>query len=46
MHDFVILRDLAIIFATGVLAQDRGIDCLVVDYAVLKGTDDPTQRLF
>jgi RecB family endonuclease NucS len=29
-----------------VLAQDRGIDCLTVDYAVLKGTDDPTQRLF
>ena len=29
-----------------VLATDRGIDCLTVDYAVLKGTDDPTQRLF
>src|SRR5207253_9328855 len=29
-----------------VLAQDRGIDCLTIDYAVLKGTDDPTQRLF
>ncbi len=29
-----------------VLAADRGIDCLTVDYAVLKGTDDPTQRLF
>ena len=29
-----------------VLARDRGIDCLTVDYAVLKGTDDPTQRLF
>jgi hypothetical protein len=29
-----------------VLAGDRGIDCLTVDYAVLKGTDDPTQRLF
>jgi hypothetical protein len=29
-----------------VLASDRGIDCLTVDYAVLKGTDDPTQRLF
>ena len=28
-----------------VLAADRGIDCLTVDYAVLKGTDDPTQRL-
>ncbi|MCZ2822145.1 endonuclease NucS [Modestobacter sp. VKM Ac-2977] len=29
-----------------VLAADRGIDCLTVDYAVLKGTDDPSQRLF
>ena len=29
-----------------VLAQDRGIDCVTVDYAVLKGTDDPSQRLF
>jgi RecB family endonuclease NucS len=29
-----------------VLAIDRGIDCVTVDYAVLKGTDDPTQRLF
>jgi RecB family endonuclease NucS len=29
-----------------VLAGDRGIDCVTVDYAVLKGTDDPTQRLF
>ena len=29
-----------------VLADDRGIDCVTVDYAVLKGTDDPTQRLF
>jgi RecB family endonuclease NucS len=25
-----------------VLAQDRGIDCVTVDYAVLKGTDDPS----
>ena len=25
-----------------VLAADRGIDCVTVDYAVLKGTDDPT----
>ncbi len=25
---------------------DRGIDCLTVDYAVLKGTDDPSARLF
>ena len=29
-----------------VLATDRGIDCLTVDYAVLKGTDDPSARLF
>ena len=29
-----------------VLAGDRGIDCVTVDYAVLKGTDYPTQRLF
>ena len=29
-----------------VLARDRGIDCVTVDYAVLKGTDDPSQRLF
>ena len=29
-----------------VLAGDRGIDCVTVDYAVLKGTDDPSQRLF
>src|SRR5918998_1477562 len=29
-----------------VLATDRGIDCVTVDYAVLKGTDDPSQRLF
>jgi hypothetical protein len=29
-----------------VLAADRGIDCVTVDYAVLKGTDDPSQRLF
>src|SRR5687767_11346938 len=29
-----------------VLASDRGIDCVTVDYAVLKGTDDPSQRLF
>ena len=29
-----------------VLAGDRGIDCLVVDYDVLRGTDDPTARLF
>ncbi|KGA10183.1 MAG: nuclease [actinobacterium acAMD-2] len=29
-----------------VLATDRGIECLVVDYDVLRGTDDPTARLF
>jgi RecB family endonuclease NucS len=29
-----------------VLAADRGIDCLTVDYAVLKDTDDPSARLF
>jgi RecB family endonuclease NucS len=29
-----------------VLAGDRGIDCVTVDYAVLKGTDDPSARLF
>ena len=28
------------------LATDRGIDCVTVDYAVLKGTDDPSARLF
>ena len=26
-----------------VLAADRGIDCVTVDYAVLKGTDDPSR---
>lgn len=29
-----------------VLAGDRGIACLTVDYEVLRGTDDPTERLF
>lgn len=29
-----------------VLAQDRGIRCLLLDYAAMKGTDDPSQRLF
>ena len=29
-----------------VLAADRGIDCVTVYYAVLKGTDDPSARLF
>lgn len=29
-----------------VLAGDRGIDCVVVDYDALRGLDDPTSRLF
>ncbi|HJQ05638.1 MAG TPA: endonuclease NucS [Nocardioides sp.] len=29
-----------------VLAEDRGIACAVVDYDVLRGLDDPTDRLF
>ena len=29
-----------------VLAGDRGIACLTLDYDVLRGTDDPTERLF
>jgi RecB family endonuclease NucS len=29
-----------------VLATDRGIACVTVDYDVLRGTDDPTDRLF
>jgi RecB family endonuclease NucS len=29
-----------------VLATDRGIDCVVLDYDALRGVDDPTQRLF
>jgi len=28
------------------LARDRGIDCLVLDYDLLRGVDDPSQRLF
>jgi len=28
------------------LAEDRGIRCLVVDYETLRGTDDPSLRLF
>lgn len=28
------------------LAEDRGIRCVVLDYDALKGTDDPTARLF
>ena len=29
-----------------VLAGDRGIACAVIDYDLLRGMDDPTQRLF
>jgi RecB family endonuclease NucS len=29
-----------------VLAHDRGIDCLLLDYDALRGIDDPTTRLF
>ncbi|MGH3367525.1 MAG: endonuclease NucS [Nocardioidaceae bacterium] len=29
-----------------VLADDRGIDCVVVDYDALRGVDDPAARLF
>ncbi len=29
-----------------VLAEDRGIACLVVDYNALRGLDDPSTRLF
>jgi hypothetical protein len=28
------------------LATDRGIDCLVLDYDLLRGVDDPSSRLF
>jgi len=28
------------------LAEDRGITCLVLDYDLLRGRDDPSQRLF
>ena len=28
------------------LALDRGIDCLVLDYDLLRGVDDPSSRLF
>jgi RecB family endonuclease NucS len=28
------------------LARDRGIECLVLDYDLLRGVDDPSQRLF
>ncbi|WP_172120276.1 endonuclease NucS [Actinomyces faecalis] len=29
-----------------VLAEDRGIQCLVLDYDAMRGMDDPTSRLF
>ena len=29
-----------------VLAEDRGIRCLVLDYDALRGTEDPSLRLF
>ena len=29
-----------------VLAADRGIECLVLDYDAMRGLDDPTSRLF
>jgi RecB family endonuclease NucS len=29
-----------------VLAVDRGIDCVTLDYAALRGVDDPSSRLF
>ncbi len=29
-----------------VLAQDRGIECVVLDYDAMRGLDDPTARLF
>jgi RecB family endonuclease NucS len=29
-----------------VLAEDRGIRCVVLDYDALKGSDDPGLRLF
>lgn len=29
-----------------VLASDRGIECVIVDYDELRGLDDPTHRLF
>lgn len=29
-----------------VLATDRGITCVALDYEALRGTDDPSLRLF
>jgi hypothetical protein len=28
------------------LAEDRGIRCLVLDYDLMRGMDDPSERLF
>ena len=28
------------------LATDRGIDCVTLDYEAMRGLDDPTTRLF
>ncbi|MEK9664610.1 MAG: endonuclease NucS domain-containing protein, partial [Candidatus Nanopelagicales bacterium] len=28
------------------LAEDRGIRCVVLDYAAMRGSDDPDSRLF
>ena len=28
------------------LAEDRGIECVVLDYDALRGLDDPSLRLF
>ena len=29
-----------------VLAEDRGIRCVTLDYDAMRGMDDPTSRLF
>jgi len=29
-----------------VLAEDRGIRCVVLDYDAMRGVDDPDSRLF
>ncbi|GMA36679.1 hypothetical protein GCM10025876_28830 [Demequina litorisediminis] len=29
-----------------VLAEDRGIRCLLLDYDAMRGAEDPTTRLF
>ena len=33
-------------YGTPVLANDRGISCVTVDYDVLRGLDSPDDRLF